>query len=92
MRWSDDNVAAFHKAQAALGNLKCITIPCPDNKMVITTDGAVKNGSISAMLFIRRGEEMLLGGFFSACMKTHQLKWLPCEVEALAISSAVHHW
>ena len=92
LSWSDDNVAAFHKAQAALGNLKCITIPCPDDKLVITTDGTVKNGGIGAVLFIRRGEEMLLGGFFSARMKTHQLKWLPCEVEALAISSAVHHW
>ena len=33
LSWSDDNVAAFHKAQAALGNLKCITIPCPDDKL-----------------------------------------------------------
>jgi len=31
---------------------------------------------------------MLLGGYFSA----HQQKWLPCEVEALAIASAVNHW
>ena len=35
---------------------------------------------------------MLLGGFFSAKLKPHQIQWLPCEVEALAISTAVNHW
>ena len=35
---------------------------------------------------------MLLGLFYSAKLKAHQRKWLPCEVEALAISAAVNHW
>ena len=35
---------------------------------------------------------MQLGGFFSAKLKPHQRKWLPCEVEAFAIASSIQHW
>lgn len=92
LHWSDDEVTAFHTAQKALSSVKCITIPRPEDKLVITNDGAVKCGGIGSVLFVCRGKTMLLGGFFSAKLKSHQLKWLPCEVEPLAISSAVSHW
>ena len=35
---------------------------------------------------------MLVGGYFSAKLKPHQQRWLPCEVEALAISASISHW
>ena len=39
-----------------------------------------------------RNEKLILGGYFSAKLKDHQQKWLPCELEALAITSATNHW
>ena len=52
----------------------------------------MRNGGIGSVLYILRDNKMCLGGYFSAKLKPHQIKWLPCEVEALAISSSVNHW
>ncbi len=92
VEWTPSLTTAFHDAQQALSSLKCITIPRPSDKLIITNDGAVKLGGIGAVLYIIRDSKMLLGGFFSAKLKTHQVKWLPCEIEALAIASSVNHW
>jgi hypothetical protein len=35
---------------------------------------------------------LLLAGFFSAKTRKHQVTWLPCEVEALSIASAIKHF
>ena len=91
IQWSDNLLQSFSRAQSALQGLKSITVPQPEDKLIITNDGAVTKG-IGAVLYILRGEKMLLGGFFSAKLKPHQMKWLPCEVEALAISSSIQHW
>jgi hypothetical protein len=89
--WSESLMESFHRAQASLTNLKSITIPRRDDQLVITNDGAVTQG-IGSVLFVLRKGEMHLGGFFSAKLKSHQRKWLPCEVEALAIASSIQHW
>ena len=91
IRWSEHLLEAFTRAQSALKGLKPITVPRPNDKLIITNDGAVTKG-IGSVLYILRGDKMLLGGFFSAKLKPHQMKWLPCEIEALAISSSVQHW
>jgi hypothetical protein len=91
IQWSEGLQLAFKKAQSSLRNLKSITVPRPDDKLIITNDGAVTKG-IGSVLYIRRGEHMHLGGFFSAKLKPNQRKWLPCEIEALAILSSLNHW
>jgi hypothetical protein len=92
VEWSRELVAAFADAQAALKNPKTITIPRASDQLIITNDGAVRDGGVGSVLYIKRGVKMLLGGYYSAKLKTHQQKWLPCEVEALAIASAINHW
>ena len=47
---------------------------------------------IAATLFLVRDGKALLGGFFNAPLKKAQRLWLPCEVEALAIGSAVTYF
>ena len=39
-----------------------------------------------------RDNKLLLAGFFSAKTRQHQVTWLPCEVEALSIASAIKHF
>ena len=34
----------------------------------------------------------MLAGFFSAQLRKHQVRWLPCEIEALGIAAAVKHF
>ncbi len=69
--WSDSLIEEFYKAQAALNNLKSITIPRKEDRLIITNDGAVTHG-IGSVLFILRDGNMHLGGFFSAKLKCHQ--------------------
>ena len=36
---------------------------------------------------------MHVGGFFfSDRLKQHQVNWIACEIEALAISTSINHW
>ena len=39
-----------------------------------------------------RDDKLHLAGFFSAHLRKHQVTWLPCEVEALAIATVVNHF
>lgn len=91
IQWTDMLVEAFQRAQSALKNLKSITVPRPEDQLIVTNDGAITKG-IGAVLYVRRGDNTHVAGFFSAKLKPNQRKWLPCEVEALAITSAINHW
>ena len=45
-----------------------------------------------ATLHIKREGRIQASGYFSAKVKSHKGRWLPCEIEALAISSAIKHF
>ena len=90
--WSAELTSAFQAAQTALKSPKSITTPRPSDRLVISHDGAVKNAGIGSVMFVMRGDISRLGGYFSAKLTKHQHRWLPCEVEALAISASVNHW
>jgi len=94
--WSDSLYEAFHKAQKALLSHHTISIPRPNDQLWLVTDGAVRDPGIGATLYLSRhskdGDKLLLGGFFSSKLRNRQVTWLPCEIEALAIASAVKHF
>ena len=90
--WSDHLTEAFKSAQAALASCHTITLQKPDDQLWIVMDAAVKRPGIAATLYISRDDKLALAGFFSAKLRSHQLSWLPCEVEALAIGVAVKHF
>ena len=90
--WTEELKLAFLGAQSALKNPRSITIPRRSDQLIITTDGAVHNGGIGSVLYILRDGQMKIGGYYSAKLRTAQQRWLPCELEALAISASVNHW
>lgn len=92
IEWSESMLQDFRKAQASLKTHKAITLPKPEDILWIVTDASVKNHGIGATLYVLRSEKLLLAGFFNAKLKKHQIPWLPCEVEALAIGAAVKHF
>ncbi len=92
VEWTDNLLTSFHRAQKSLSDVQHVTIPRPGDKLVITTDGAVSDIGIGSVLYISRDGNMHVGGYFSAKLKPHQRKWLPCEIEALAISASITHW
>ncbi len=83
---------AFKAAQQALSSAKVITLPRPTDSLWIVTDAAVKCAGIGATMYTMRDNNLQLAGFFNAKLKPHQIPWLPCELEALCIGSAISHF
>ena len=92
IQWDPDLSLHFRNAQKALGNPKVLTIPTRSDKLVMTVDASPVNDGIAATLFVSRGGKQLVADNFSLKLKSHHTKWEPCELEALAISSAVKHF
>ena len=90
--WCDELLLTFKTAQRALVNHRTITIPQPQDAVWIVIDGSVKNRGVAATLYVHRNGSLLLAGFFSAKLRTHQVTWLPCEIEALGIGAAIRHF
>ena len=90
--WCDELLLTFKTAQRALANNQTNTIPQPQDALWIVTDGSVKNRGITATLYVHRNGSLLLAGFFSAKLRKHQVTWLPCAIEALAIGAAIRHF
>ena len=88
--WTASLLESFHAAQSALANATTITLPHPDDQIIITHDGA--QPGIGAVLYLVLNGEIKLGGFFSAKLKAHHAKWYPCEIEALSIATSVRHF
>ena len=89
--WDESTSTAFQRAQEALSSCEVITLPQHDDQLWIVTDGAVTHG-VGATLYLSRQGTPKLAGFFSAKLRDRQVKWLPCEVEALSISLATRHF
>lgn len=92
IQWSSELLDIFRKSQEALKLPHVLSIPTPEDRLIITTDGSPVNNGLGATLFIDRNGKRLTSEFYSFKLKPHQQKWLPCEVEALAISAAVVHF
>ena len=90
--WTESLMDSFMLAQKGLSNHKSICLPRPNDQLWIVTDGSVKLCGIGATLYITRQGSFHLAGFYSAKLRSHQVKWLPCEVEALGIGAAIKHF
>ena len=90
--WSDAATSAFQDVQEAVKCRVTIKLPTPSDELWIATDAAMRPTGIAANMYIKTKNGLTLAGCYSARLKIHQRFWLPCEVEALAISAALHHY
>ena len=90
IEWNTQLSDSFKEAQLALSKAAHVTLPRMEDQLIIVHDGSQLG--VGSILYLRRNLEMFLGGFFSAKLKTHQAKWLPCEIEALSIASSISHF
>ena len=88
--WTEESLAAFKSAQQALNDTPSICLPRPEDELMIVHDGC--NEGIGSILFVRRDGKTCLGHYFSAKLKSHHKKWLPCEIEALSITASINHF
>ena len=93
IEWTNELHESFSKAKNKLLATEVITLPKPSDQLWIVTDGAVRDPGIGATMYVTRETgKPKLAGFFSAKLKKHQPTWLPCEIEALSIATAVKHY
>ena len=92
LEWSDSKLVEFQKAQSALKDAKAITLPRSDDILHIVTDAAITPTAVGAVMYAVREGKPLLAGFFNSKLPLYQRKWLPCEVEGVAIGAAISHF
>jgi hypothetical protein len=92
LEWSDDSLASFRTAQLALKDPKTIVLPTAEDILWIVTDAAVQPTAIGATLYAVRDGTPKLAGFYNAKLPPFQRKWLPCEIEGVAIGASLKHF
>ena len=90
--WTDSLINAFRTSQKELSSTKIITLPRRDDQLQIITDASQSKSGIAATLYVIRKGKPHVAGFFNSKLRSHQVRWIPCEVEALCISLAVSHF
>ena len=88
--WNLELSNSFKEAQRALEKASHVTLPRMEDLLIVVHDGS--QVGIGSILYLKRVSQMFLGGFFSAKLKAHQAKWLPCEIEALSIAASISHF
>ena len=88
--WSDAILSSFRASQTALSSATTITLPRRSDQLVLVHDGSQLG--VGSVLYLKRGESIRLGSYFSAKLKSHQSLWYPCEIEALSIAASVSHF
>ena len=90
--WTDGLQDSFKQAQLAVSESRPITIPQPSDTLSIVTDASARPGALGAILYTVRKGIPHLAGFFNCKLPAYQQRWLPCELEALGIASALCHF
>ena len=90
MNWSDSILQSFRGSQTTLASASAITLPQRSDQLVIVHDGSQQG--IGSVMYLKRKDNIRLGSYFSAKLKSHQAMWYPCEIEALSIAVSVTHF
>ena len=88
--WESMLEEKFQAAQKALCNPRVITLPHPNDQLILVSDGCNSPPAVGSTLYIKRDMKMFVAGFFCAKIGKHQLLWLPYEIEALCINLAIN--
>jgi hypothetical protein len=82
----------FRRAQHSLSSNNSITLPQPNDVLWIVTNGALRKRGLGVTYYVSRNSKVLLAGLFSEKLRSGQVLWLPCEIEALSVAAAVNHF
>ena len=90
--WTEQLTTAFETAKEHLKDAKAVILPNSNDELHIVTDAAVRCAGMASALYAIRQGKPILAGFFNARKRSHQIGWLPCEVEALCIAVSIKHF
>jgi hypothetical protein len=88
--WTDDFVSAFKKAQEQITYMKDLYLPTKHDQLIIMCDGARTPPAVGMVLQARTpsGETKIVK-YYSVKLKSHMVKWYPCELEAVALGASI---
>ena len=93
--WTHTLDQAFREAKNAIGSMKTLYLPSPNDQLLLVPDAAKggKNGMNSAgighVLYAVKNDVKLPVRLHSAKLKDACKKWSPCELEALSCAVAI---
>ena len=95
--WTDSLLSAFQAAKTAVGDVKTVHFPHPDDTLHLFSDYSQQAHAAGGRLEVHRKREdgsvsVLHGGFFSTKIPPSQARWQPCEGESLAVRLLVEHF
>ena len=90
IEWTPTLIEKFQEATTLAGSsIKYLTLPKPDEQLILMPDATVRNPAIGFVLFVEREDQLLPVTFYSFKLNDHQTNWFPCEREALGLATAV---
>ena len=92
--WDQAAISTFKESQAHLSRCSPINLPSHNDRLCLITDASSAKAGIAATLVSvdNTQSDPKICSFFSAKLKGGHDKWLPCEIECLAIASAINHF
>ena len=89
VHWTRDLIHHFIQATKNVENLQRLYLPAPSDLLLIETDAARMPPGIGHTVYAIKDDRKLPVTFHSAKLSDGHQKWNPCELEALAISTAI---
>ena len=88
--WTPLLTNQFTKAKLHINNMTDMYLPQPDDQLIITCDGARTPPAVGMVLQAKNNSGVTKTvRYYSVKLKNHHLKWFPCELEAVALGTAV---
>ena len=84
--WTEELLQTFKSAQNTLKTAEPLTIPKPGEQLYITSDAS--QTGIGATL--HRAKDKAVVKHFSKQLSADKKRWIPCELEALAVGASLH--
>ena len=88
--WDNNLIQRFREAKRHVKNIHTLYLPHPDDQLVIKTDAALSGPGIGHTVYAVKDKELVPVRFHSSKLKPQCRIWQSCEIEALAISLAIH--
>ena len=85
IEWTEDLVASFRRAQESLKTAQPLSMPVVNEQLYMTSDASMTG--IGATLHRERDGAVIR--YFSKQLSADKKRWLPCELESLAIGAGL---
>ena len=89
IQWNRDLIQQFKLATDAVDDLQTLYLPHPEDQLLIEVDAAKVPPGIGHTVYAIKEGKKLPVAFHSVKLDNNHAKWMACELEALAFSTAI---